>query len=692
MGTVVLSHPKQQMSDWQVPVFESPGDTIVGWVQEQIQEGEGFLSGQKSYINLARNMDIFDAIYSEHAKTRSTLISNGLKYDIRKFVETISDVREIGLYGSDAPQYKAYAEIENRLAKAVYLESQYPRQLRRSLQYASVMGVGYLWAKCKTSDYGYGERQIVFEPLGILDAVGVQIPSSNDIQDAYAVTIFDYMPIAEAHGRFPLFQSVLQPVDQTRIQSKLQNRRYNWATKYRFGGGETRNWGNLYCEIRYTFVRDLRINNTGFELPMGEPDTSWSYKAPFVGQQIFGGAGKPAREAGPEDSRVYPYLRLIISSPGVKEPLRDGPGYDWHGKIPLAQYVVDDWPWEPAGVSLVENVATIEQTIRKHERKMDQVITTRLNPPLGYDRTSTAGPKIENIDIFEQDQRAGVDGKPKDVIQSILPDEVQVTETNFKFLEMLTKMREGQLGIGDLTNLENLKLNVSSDSFDKALETIGPIAKGIAMSMEAANGKIAYMLKFMIPQWYDTARIIEYIGPDKIAPDTFDYDPNSLIPSHMPEEYIVGADGSELMKKPDGGSNFSQVERARRFAKNLRLISVPSTLLKITQLQEQTKYMALYGRGFPISAHTVAKKLGIENFGEIEGDTEFEKWINEQKVLLMLKAQAAQLASKLGLGEIPKQQGKQHAGGRPPTDKKAGKPKMKDKSGANPRPIISTSG
>jgi hypothetical protein len=122
----------------------------------------------------------------------------------------------------------------------------------------------------------------------------------------------------------------------------------------------------------------------------------------------------------------------------------------------------------------------------------------------------------------------------------------------------------------------------------------------------------------------------------------------------------------------------------------VRLVSVPSTLLKITQLQEQTKYMALYGRGAPISFHTVAKKLGIENYGEIEGNTEFQKWINEQKVMLLLKAEAAHLAAELGLTEEPKQQGKQHAGGRPPSDKKEPKAVMKDKS-SNPRPVMKTS-
>ena len=696
--SVVLQEVHDSTYEWQVPKFEADPERRLGWVEEQIQESEGFLSDQRSYKNLSQSMRIFDGIFND--KSKSTLNSNTLKYNIRKFVETISNVREIGSFGSDAVQFKPYAEIENRVAKAIYTESQYPRQLRKALQYAAVMGVGYLWAKCKAENYGFGERKLVFEPLGLLDVLPIQVPSNNDIQDAYAVTIYEYMPIAEAHGRFPLYQSQLKPVDAMGITSRMTAKRLDWAEKFRYGE-QTRNWGNLYCEIRYTFVRDLRINTTGHMLPMGDPGTSWFYEIPYVGQQMLGGiAGgqRLMRITKAEDCLVYPNLRLLISNRSINVPMYDGPAWDWHGAIPVVGFTVDDWPWEALGLSLVDNVGSIEQTKRKHERKIDQVLSTRLNPPMGYDRTATGGPKIENFDIFEENVRAGVDGKPRDVMQSLLPEEVQVTATNFEFLKYAADLEEKQLGMNDLGNLLNLRLNLSADSFDKAVEAIGPIAIGIAATMEAGNAKIAYMLKFMIAQWMDAKRIIEYVGPDQITPELFDYDPASLIPSHMPDEYM-DAGGASVLPFRDIGegqreiieSQYSKMERARYFARQLRLISIPSTLLKLTQAQEQTKYMALFGRGFPISPHTVAKKLGIDNFGEIPGSTEFEKWVNWKKLEIALMAEAQQLAGRLGIGQPGQGTGKQHAGGRPPTDQKQGKLKLKDKK-TNPRPIVSTSG
>jgi hypothetical protein len=691
-----------ETTQWQVPRFESSGSTRVGWVEEQIQEGEGFLEGQLCYRNLGQNMRIFDAIFRD--KTRSTLVTNELKYDIRKFCETLAEVREIAGYGSDIPAYKQFAEMLTKVSKCVYLESDFPFQILKVLQYASVMGIGYLWPKVRADEYGYGERKMVFEALGLLDVVPVQIPRSNDVQDAYAVTIYDYMPIAEAHGRFPLFQGELQTVGPRSYKTQVQAKRMDYAERYRYGE-QGRSFGNLYTEIRYTFVRDLRINNTGYELPMGDVGTTWFYKVPSIGQPIFGGMrnGLPfMRPATVEDCRVYPNLRLLITSPGIDRPMYDGPAFDWDGKIPIIQYVVDDWAWEPLGRSLVGDVGSIESTTRKIERKIDQVITATLNPPMGYNHTETGGPKIEHFDIFEEDVRIGLDGKPRDVLQSVLPEEVRVNNEHFTFLKYLKECKQSQLGLTDLGNLQNMKANIANDTADKMLESIGPIAKGIAARIEKANKAIGYRMKFLILQWFNVSRIMEYVGPDNIAREVFDFNPDELVPSHLPDELVNGM-------FPNMPSQYDQLTRARWFARQIRLVSVPSTLLRITQMQEQLKYLQLKRGNAPISWSTVMKKLDVQNYGEVPGNTEHEKWFNEeletQKLKIIAAAQAAQLMKQLGMeppqgGEGGKGGkggggggggGKGGGGGRPPSGSKSPKLRQKGAQGGNPRTVVSES-
>jgi len=679
-----------ETSSWQCPPFWSHPEEIYSWVESQIQEGEGFLEAQKCYKDLAKNLRVFNAVFNDTC--RSNLVTNNLKYDIRKFCETLAQVREIAGYGSDNPSYKKMAEMLTKVSKCVYLESDFPFQILKVLQYASVMGIGYLWPKVRATEYGYGERRMEFDALGLLDVIPTQIPSrTNDVQDAYAVTIYDYMPIAEAHGRFPLFQGDIQTVGMRRnYQTRMQAQRVDYAERNRYGD-VGRTFGNLYAEIRYTFVRDLRINNTGYELPMGDVGTTWFYKVPFVGQRIFGGMrnGEPYdKPAAPEDCRVYPNLRLIITSTGMGKPMYDGPAFDWDPRMPIIQYTVDDWAWEPLGRSIVGDVASIEQTIRKHERLIDQTNAARLNPPMGYNHTETGGPKIEHFDIFEPDVRVGVDGKPRDTFQSILPDEVQVTSQHFEFLKYLNDKEGKQLGLEDLGSLgANMKLQIASDTADKMLESIGPVGKGIAQRVEKANKSVGQRMKYLILQWFDTQRIMEYVGPESMAAETFDYKPNELVPSHLPDEMNSGM-------FPETESKYTALERARWFVKQIRLVSVPSTLLKVTQMQQQLLLLQLKKGGAPIAWKKVFEAMDLHNPDQII-DESFQETERLEKLKILAQIDIMKTLKSLGID--PQQlngggdDGKPHAGGRPNSNSKPPKVKSKGAHGGDPRSTVTTS-
>jgi hypothetical protein len=683
---------QSETSSWQAPFFATAHpEEIYAWVESQIQEGEGFLEAQKCYKDLAKNLRVFNAVFSDSC--RSNLVTNNLKYDIRKFCETLAQVREIAGYGSDNPSYKKMAEMLTKVSKCVYLESDFPFQILKVLQYASVMGIGYLWPKVRATEYGYGERKMEFDALGLLDVIPTQIPSrTNDIQDAYAVTVYDYMPIAEAHGRFPLFQKDIQTVGMRRnYQTRMQAQRVDYAERNRYGD-VGRTFGNLYAEIRYTFVRDLRINNTGYELPMGDIGTTWFYRVPFVGQRIFGGMrnGQPYdRPAEPQDCRVYPNLRLIITSTGMGKPMYDGPAFDWDPRMPIIQYTVDDWAWEPLGRSIVGDVASIEQTIRKHERLMDQVLAATMNPPMGYNHTETGGPKIEHFDIFEPNVRLGVDGKPKETFQSILPEEVRVGSEHFNYLKYLNDKEGKQLGLEDLGNLgANMKLQIASDTADKMLESIGPVGKGIAQRVEKANKSVGQRIKYLILQWFDTQRIMEYVGPESMAAETFDYKPNELVPSHLPDEMIGG-------QFPETESKYNSLERARWFVKQIRLVSVPSTLLKVTQMQQQLLLLQLKKGGAPIAWKKVFEAMDLNNPDQII-DESFKEQERLEKLKILAQVDIMKTLKSLGIDPQQLQGGdgggKPHAGGRPASDAKPPKAKMKGSKGGDPRSVVSTSG
>jgi hypothetical protein len=216
------------------------------------------------------------------------------------------------------------------------------------------------------------------------------------------------------------------------------------------------------------------------------------------------------------------------------------------------------------------------------------------------------------------------------------------------------------------------------------------------MRIEKANKRVGERMKYLIPQWFDAARLIEYVGPDNIAKEMFDYNPDDMVPSHLPDEFLEGN------LYPTTPSMYDRLTRAKYFVKKLRLVSVPSTLLKITAMQRQLLMLQLKKSGAPLSWATIMKTLDIPNWGEAKGNDEKEKWFNEelemQKLKILAAAQAQELMKKLGMqppqeggGGKPsggKGAGGQHAGGRPSTGQKPPKLAQKGGAGGDPRTVV----
>lgn len=670
----------EELLSWQAPAFEEPVAKRMDWVENSIQEGERWWDSQIASQS-ERDLGLFSARGPECLRT------NNLKSDVRKFVETISDIREIATYGTNAEQMKETVAMLNDTVKYVYRASHFPHQSRKALQYSVALARGYLWPRFRRSAFGWGPGQVEFVDLGPREVLPNQVPRDNDIQGSYAVTIIEAMGIAEAHARFPKFQEKLLPISRFKYTSNTQVRRHEFWDRWRYGDNQP-DWDRRYCEIRHTFIRDLRINNTGKMFPMGEVNTSWYYEVPSLGavmSWIDPTNGLPAsRLARYEDARMYPLLRQIISNPGMEEPLYDGTAFDWHAEMPPVQYDVDDWPWLAVGYSLLHDISSVERGERAFIDLMFRVLKAKMKPAMGYDlNAGVPREDMKRLDILSDDiQAIGVDGDPSKFFRSILPDSVNVTADDFKMIELLERIRQKTLGLNDLASITQLKFNLSAENFDKILESIGPIAKGIAGNMEIAQAKIAQMLKFMIYQWFTTRRLMSIVGPEGVATKVFDFDPNSLVPAHMPWETNTQTQ-----------SQTSQIERAKWAAQNMNVISVPSALLNVTQMQEQMKWLNFLQRGLPVSFSTAFKKLGVENWGDTQGATEFEKWKNEQYEMIDIKAKAAQLA-QFEMGGVPpnghgKGQGK--GGGRPPTGQQPPKLEKRGTQSGNLRTVVSQS-
>ena len=132
----VISHEK--FIEWQAPPAEAPGTYIKGWVDELVQNGDRWAKDQEGTKNIERDIRLLVGINQDNSMKTNMLMPN-----IRTFVETISDLRQIATLGTSAEQYKQYVSTYNRAFKHVYWASEYVYNLRRSLQW-SMLGSGFI--------------------------------------------------------------------------------------------------------------------------------------------------------------------------------------------------------------------------------------------------------------------------------------------------------------------------------------------------------------------------------------------------------------------------------------------------------------------------------------------------------------------------------------------------------------------
>lgn len=681
--------------DWQAPSMFAPPDTRRGFAKEMRETGEQWIQSQSAYKDIPKAVDIITGQAEVRvSETRSGINTARLKRDGREIISALANIRPFWGYQSDADFFRPSAAMMNTIARAVYLESFFDRSLKGALQYALMTGDGYLWPKYTRNMYGRGTGRIKFDYLGALDVLPVQMPRDNDLQEAYIVTLCDFVPVAKAHSMFPLFQDKLKPIARRRYRgSSSAGKRLTLAEKFRFGSRRD-SFMELYCEINYMYILDNSINTTGHKLKMGQEQTSWYYEVPSLGDDITvrdplrGQA--TTRKALAEDCYIYPRRRVMISNDDVL--MYDGPAWDWHSDVPAYRISLDRWPTEGTGQILLKDGYEYQTAINQLERAAQTVANARLRPGMVYDigaggqmNSQTA----EGLDPYAPDTRVGVDssgGSDKPPFSTILPEWLmEVPEWFFKLMEHYNAGMDYQLGLKDITALAKLKASPDASALDKILEVMGPVVQDISRDMEQPLSQCGNCVKYLILQYMTTARVMQYVGEDKITPETFDYDPESLIPSHMPYEL-------DRFQKAEP-SLVEKLVRCRYFADNLRFSITPYSVHEITQMTRKLALVQLKKNGVWISSQTVAEAFNVPNYGSIPGSTEIEKYWNEKEMELEHMARLKEVAGGLGLGDGGGAGKTPGAGGGQPVGRPstfAAPPALKQKDGGT-RGTITTS-
>lgn len=630
-----------RLHSWQIPPHSASDKDKIGWLNEACEEGISWQKSQRGFGDWRKAMDILSGRVdpSSIPAYRSQLTTGRLKRNIKEVIGASANIRPLWQYNSSNISLQSKAAEMNKTVRAVYLERFLDQSIKAALQWSAATCTGWLRPVYRRDIAGTGKGNICFDSYGSASVLPTQLPSNGDWQEAYAVTLMDEMPIWKAHGMFPKFQEQLQPTKsqlwysseiRTAAKGNLFQRMWNsWR------GNKNALLSELYIPIRYTYINDLAINDTGESIKMGTwsvdsltrpvPAVSWAYEVPSIGTPIPTSQDASGRitfiAADENDARLYPNRRLIISSEDVV--LYDGPAFDWHGELPLIPFTLDDWAWEPLGLGIVRDGYNIQQATDEIDRGTMDKVRAGLDMALAYDINSgVSRNEAEMFDPMQPRARVGYDGSTVDTpFKPVVPSEVLKLDPGaFQFREILTNTGDYQLGINSIQALAKARaLSGDMDSIEKLLEADGPIVRDISRNIERSLARVGYQMKYLILQYYTTKRVMDYVGANGVSRETYDFDPNRLVPSHMPDE------------PSNTPSIYTQMKRAKWFAEQLRFFILPHSAHEIAQMSYKLGLVQLRKAGVPIDSQTIAEAWNLELGADFTSNSPYDRYWEEQE-------------------------------------------------------------
>jgi len=654
-------------------------DELFSWTRDIVNDGRSYLRLQPAYPFIQDGLDLVNGeAMKSNVQTLSSVKTETTVRAVKELVAAQTNIRIIPAFKSEIGEMSQQTGILNKGFMAWQGMTFADRKLRKAWQYAVAAGTGYIGTRYDPNYYYKGKGDIVLDSYGPLDVLPVGMGRQHDLQKAYAVALRVETPVHEAWRLFP------DNVDQLKAHKYsvdgrgtviAQSVKFATAILKRFGQGkkyenEPATWEML--DVFYIYVDDDSINDTNHEIVMRGPDaqygTSWSYKVPFLGQEIPVGKSNgdvTYRKASRADCLLYPNRRLVIATDSTvlnPDPECQSSPY-WHAKVPLTQLRADDWAWNFLGFPLTRYGLSLEKAGVEMWRGAVDAMNGRLSPSRAYDRNNTSAALAAALNTRIPNQYVGLDlgllgdnARPKPLL------DFQWYEFPNHYVEVLSRiipaMIKEQMGVADATALAKARQLPSGDSVEKLMEMMGPLIKDQSRNMEESIMHFGEQWKSNWFQFITAARRMSIMGYEGLADEDFDYDPGTLIPDNLkPEE----KEGPHLAVR--------QFERARWHKDNFSFSVTPYSLHEINSMTRKLFYLQLQKVGFPLDWWTLAELFDIKNFGPppkypdpITGE------LKEATTIMERFAVQAEITSRMQSAGAPqKGPGRPASGQQPPT-------------------------
>lgn len=585
---------------------------VLGWVREAVQEGDHFLKQQIGYNLVEPTIRMI--LGNDRGELRSGELSQVVDNEFGNIALQLSaaltDVKPSWEFKTANPAYERQSTILNKLSYHWWLMRRIDRVFNDAIKYALAAGSGYIhtvWDPTIQDLVSYAEH-----PLDVLPIR--PSPGGQSIQDCFAVIIRREKTVNELRARWPHKASEIKatrdgsdanPEDQNAAARIIQALNKSPWTRYReFLSKAVANFagGVIPVTDQYTcYIHDPSINRSSETRLMGpwnaegtSPLVNWAYDV------------KPGQ-------KLYPRGRTVVATPLVT--LYDGPSNQWHPQFPISKLTLDSWPYPKAwlGKSPLWDIIDDQRSLNRAQRAIDDHVEKFVGPDLVVDQSTGLSQKsIDAIDTRKargKFKRRPGPGKGFELLYpQALPSEIILRPST-----LIERMRS-KAGVSAVDAILRLQQLPEAETIEKLMEaSTGPI-RARSRELEGFMREFAMQRAYDFTQFYTVGQRIAIMGADGIVIEDFDYDPHSLVPDHIGNDFDdVGNLKSEFREfiRP-------RLDRASDFLRYFTYHVTPGSLLKSAKIADQLMYLQLFRAGI-IDPITLLEKLEIPNIGEPAG-------------------------------------------------------------------------
>ena len=622
-------------SQYEIPAFGTPGDKLLGFCLECVQEGDIWLGSQKPTQEWAGILPVLGAAYGGAASPagQSSTGYNRVRREFREVVATLANFRHAGEFATtekDSKEFFDRAHLLTNLDEHWWRVTFAHEQIRAALMQAVGKGTSYLYQDWDKSKWGPGRGDIRLRACDPSMVTFIQLPNTHEIQQAYVVLIRNTLPLQLAKRMYasnPTFANALRP-DGNAFGSDLIQRGLNYVQKWispalRTSGtraGEKNDLSYPTVDIWDAYTIDGSVNPHAEPLKMGVDGTNWSYTVPALGDPVPQGIINPATgqqwtlPATPDDCLMFPLRRLTIFS-------RTGVAYDgsspwWHGATPVTRLRFNDLPWEALGASQVGDAKSMQDGVIALIRNVEDSAAARLDPPAEYNDAVVDKAWAEAFNPRKAGVRAGSDFSQGEVIRYPFPpghyDVPQWIVGEGGFIRQQEDRMDYVTCARDLVAVAKARQIPSADTMEKMLEMAGPIVQDMVQGLIRPLTELGEWRKALYFQFYTRQRMIRIADPNatELMQDV-KYIPDNLVP------YVTGEAAD------------ARTARVRSYLSDFRYEVSQSGVSELNRMSTKLLYLQLSKSGFPISPWTLAAICQIPNFGPPpEGtNTEMERYV-----------------------------------------------------------------